>query len=443
MLESQPLVNVVIRSFNEEDWIRSCLECVLHQDYSNFEITVVDSGSTDATLEIVREYDAVRLVKIADYLPGKAINAGIDAQSESVEYVLLISAHCLPLGKTFIGDYVDLLEGNDTLAGAYGKQVPMPFTSPDDTRDLLNAFGPEFRIQSEDGFFHNANSMLRMTAVSQNPINSCVKHIEDRIWAEDVLASGWKIAYYPKAQVYHHHGLNQHGKNKSFRADGVSDILRGIMLVDETVSFEVVHARASCVPIVLLSDRMEKNYDSETRRCSKLINDMNHTQPIFLITDHHYNTDTESISELHILSREQVSISINDSFRSCARKILLEIEKILGRVVDGLSFLDLSYPKLTAEYVDLARVMVLEGHLAGVLPAWRDYGNYWMRTGAEYVALDVNFADKEHKSPIYRSALGQGGCLRASNIRQSGKELRIDELIVTNDIDLIRREVGD
>ena len=50
-----PLVSVCIPARNEESNIRRCVEAVLHQDYPNFEVVVLDDRSTDATLTLLKE----------------------------------------------------------------------------------------------------------------------------------------------------------------------------------------------------------------------------------------------------------------------------------------------------------------------------------------------------------------------------------------------------
>ena len=51
---SDPLVSIILRSFNEGWALRETLPAVQAQEYRNWELIVVDSGSTDGSVELIR-----------------------------------------------------------------------------------------------------------------------------------------------------------------------------------------------------------------------------------------------------------------------------------------------------------------------------------------------------------------------------------------------------
>lgn len=58
---ARPLVSIVVPSFNQGKYIRETLDSILGQDYRPLEVLVLDGGSTDETVEVLRSYDAPEL----------------------------------------------------------------------------------------------------------------------------------------------------------------------------------------------------------------------------------------------------------------------------------------------------------------------------------------------------------------------------------------------
>ena len=57
MTDSSPLISVLMPSLNVGPYIRACIESVVNQTLENIEILCIDAGSTDGTLEVLREYE--------------------------------------------------------------------------------------------------------------------------------------------------------------------------------------------------------------------------------------------------------------------------------------------------------------------------------------------------------------------------------------------------
>jgi GT2 family glycosyltransferase len=74
-----PMVSLVITAYNAERFIGACISAALTQTYQNFEVIVVDDGSTDRTVQICRSINDPRLNFLTWGRLGrpKALNAGI------------------------------------------------------------------------------------------------------------------------------------------------------------------------------------------------------------------------------------------------------------------------------------------------------------------------------------------------------------------------------
>lgn len=61
--KNEPLVSVVIPSYNSAHWLTDTIESILKQSYSNIEIIVVDDCSTDNTYDVVSKFNKVKYIK--------------------------------------------------------------------------------------------------------------------------------------------------------------------------------------------------------------------------------------------------------------------------------------------------------------------------------------------------------------------------------------------
>lgn len=56
-MNSPPLVTIITPAYNRADLVAETIDSVLSQDYPNIEYIVLDDGSTDATLDVIKRYD--------------------------------------------------------------------------------------------------------------------------------------------------------------------------------------------------------------------------------------------------------------------------------------------------------------------------------------------------------------------------------------------------
>ncbi len=94
-----PLVSIISPTYNHEKFIASCIESVQAQSYSNWEMIIIDDGSTDGTFKIASDYAA----KDSRIKPYSQENIGIFRLAESYNFAL---SKCL-------GSYIAILECDD------------------------------------------------------------------------------------------------------------------------------------------------------------------------------------------------------------------------------------------------------------------------------------------------------------------------------------------
>lgn len=85
-----PTVSIVVPSFQQGRYIRATLESILSQDFRDLECIVMDGGSTDETVEVLRSYDDPRLTWVSEPDRGQshAINKGLErANGDYLSYL--------------------------------------------------------------------------------------------------------------------------------------------------------------------------------------------------------------------------------------------------------------------------------------------------------------------------------------------------------------------
>lgn len=83
--------SIIIPVFNNEKFIRGCLESIISQTYKNLEIIVVDDCSTDDTKKVLQEYDCIKILSTKENSrQGAARNIGLD--NCSGDYILFVDS---------------------------------------------------------------------------------------------------------------------------------------------------------------------------------------------------------------------------------------------------------------------------------------------------------------------------------------------------------------
>ena len=116
------IASVIIRTFNEQKYLDQLLGLVFSQkcETVELEVVIVDSGSTDSTLDIAAKYPCkITHIDKADFTFGRSLNVGCEFSKG--DFLIFVSGHCLPVDQNWIDELVKpLIEG--VADYSYGRQ---------------------------------------------------------------------------------------------------------------------------------------------------------------------------------------------------------------------------------------------------------------------------------------------------------------------------------
>ena len=153
-------ISIITASYNYEKYIKETIESVLNQTYTNWEMIIVDDGSKDNSVEIIKEFcqkdDRIKL-----FQHDNGINKGL--------------AETLKLGISKAqSDWIVFLESDDTITKEYLEEKIKVIENNEDT-DLIfndiNLFGDEEKIKNfENGYFIKQKKQLKKIGHKQKII---------------------------------------------------------------------------------------------------------------------------------------------------------------------------------------------------------------------------------------------------------------------------------
>lgn len=205
-----PGISVLIRTFNSARTLPLLLQGL--KLLPGDELIVVDSGSTDSTLEIAKKYKARIVTAEEPFHYSRSLNSGFRAASQP--WVLVISSHCLPLTPDLLGTFRKAAADFPTnVAVAYGvcSLVDQP-TKGDES--VIFAGHDASPIQRKGVYGGNGLAFYRRLWWERQPFDETIPTSEDLVWFLASLAQGAIAAKIPEALVLYR---NQASLSRMFR----------------------------------------------------------------------------------------------------------------------------------------------------------------------------------------------------------------------------------
>lgn len=201
--EKTPRVSVVMRCKNADWVVGNALAALYSQDYKDFELIVVDSGSTDRSLDLIRAYPH-RLVQIepSDYYPGRVLNNAIREQARG-EIIVFQNSDGVPLSTETLGRLVAPFD-DPAVAATLTRQLPRPEADSWVRREYNDSF-PDKESTPPWITLSLPMAAMRKSAWEKHPFYSDAWGSEDTEWGNWAKKYGLKIEYVKDALIMHSH----------------------------------------------------------------------------------------------------------------------------------------------------------------------------------------------------------------------------------------------
>lgn len=215
-----PVCSIIIRARNEEKNIGRLLEGIEKQTIRNVEIILVDSGSTDNTVNIAKKHNAVVVeIEPEKFTFGRSLNHGISVAHSDV--CLVASAHVYPVYSDWIEKMMKPFS-DPSIALVYGKQRGSDTSQFSEQQIFLHWYGETSQIPQEHPFCNNANSAIRKKFWYKHKYNEDLPGLEDLEWAKWAIEDGYKIGYVSEAEIIHVHEESIKGIFNRYMREGMA-----------------------------------------------------------------------------------------------------------------------------------------------------------------------------------------------------------------------------
>jgi len=221
-------VSFVILTWNSQKYIRNCLSSVMSLDNIEKEVFVVENGSTDSTMEILKEFDGINVIKLDKNIgTTRSRNIAIKQRNREFEFLCVLDSDTV-VNEAAFDDMIDILRSDDSfgLAGPEMKNASgeHQITAKKFPTALIKLFKacPVRRIHDkgvelerydfdEGRRFHIVDHVISACWLVKNTVVEKVGMLDERIhyapedndYCMRVWKSGYKVVYCPENGIIH------------------------------------------------------------------------------------------------------------------------------------------------------------------------------------------------------------------------------------------------
>ena len=209
-----PLVSIIIVNWNAKDYLEQCIDSLLSQTLSNFEIILVDNNSTDNSLELIeKKYPQIKLIKNNENV-GFAEGNNIGIKHAKGKYIALFNPDAVA-ENNWLSHLIPVLDSSDRIAAATGKMYYLGDKFGKDavfcTWSKINPYTsipfnftnnePESKVD----YLSGAAMLVKKEVIDKigflDP--DYFLYFEETDWCARMIRAGYDLIYVPQAIVWH------------------------------------------------------------------------------------------------------------------------------------------------------------------------------------------------------------------------------------------------
>jgi glycosyltransferase involved in cell wall biosynthesis len=229
--EHVPLLSVTVLNYNYAHYLPQCLDSILRQTFTDFELLLINDTSTDNSLEVIHPYLADPRVKLINHEHNKGYIASLIEGSDRSrgKYLTVISADDYCVSDRAFEALIGMLEAHPDATwahsayGLYDADGTRTTLAQHHTHAYVRPGNEEYRdlllatvYVSHSGTIIRADSYRAVGGYDPGTRYAC----DMRMWL--TLCGHGSAAYCPEELI----AYRQHGSNMSFSAAGVENNLR-------------------------------------------------------------------------------------------------------------------------------------------------------------------------------------------------------------------------